>query len=67
VTKKKHEPTPRTYFDQVPLDVVKKIAKVDASSDVSKNEKAGTKDTKRNPKKESQSGAPARSRNRKRP
>jgi hypothetical protein len=36
--KKKHEQNSRTHFEQIPLEVVKRIVKVD----VSRDEKAGT-------------------------
>ena len=40
--KKKHERNSRTHFEQIPLEVVKKVAKVDVSADVSRVGKAGT-------------------------
>ena len=36
--KKKHERNSRTHFEQIPLEVVKKVAKVD----VSRDDKTGT-------------------------
>ena len=62
--KKKHERSAQTHFEQIPLEVVKEIAK----ADVSKDEKTGTDNLTVEPvsRKSEPNGVPARSRERKR-
>jgi len=65
--KKKLERTPVTHFEVIPVEVVKKIAKPDATAIVSKGEKAGTgKVTERDSGKRKPNRVPARSRVKKR-
>jgi hypothetical protein len=66
--KKKHERPPTTHFDQISVEVVKKIAKADASANGSKDEKAGTDNvTERDSGKRYPNRAPAPSRDKIRP
>jgi hypothetical protein len=62
--KKKHEGNSRTHFEQIPLEVVKRIAE----ADVSKDEKAGTDNVIVEPvsRKSEAKRVPVRSRDRKR-